>query len=116
VAYLRNIVFKRLTACGLLALLLIIHAAKFFHHHPIAAPGQHATFHSTSDIFLKSGYSFQKHCAICDFQVTKDADITIAAVIDHPSLAVVAVYSNYVTAFYSSHTSFLKLRGPPAIA
>ncbi|HEY0608887.1 MAG TPA: hypothetical protein VGD35_04505 [Chitinophaga sp.] len=106
---LKNISFRRIIALGLLALMLVVHGVKSFHHHT----GTAATKHSPHGALVQlSGH----HCLICDFQLTRDADLPPEQFSLQPIQLAAETCASYVAASYVAYLSDLKLRGPPVTA
>ena len=111
---LRNIVVQKITSCVLLALLLVIHAIKFFHHHT-NVPLQPGKLQMHIILPLQSGFNAQ-HCSICDFQLTGSIDVQIPNVAEPPVLPRTAICSCYYNLYHSRIAAVLHLRGPPVVA
>jgi hypothetical protein len=115
VAISKTIVFKKLAASVLLALLLIIHGVKFFHHHPTSPLHSYKSY--TESFFLaKSGSQLNHHCAICDYQLAKDIDLQIPQFASQAILPENKVYTCDAPSYSFEYSSALHLRGPPVIA
>jgi hypothetical protein len=106
-----------MTALMLMALMLYINAIKLFHTHPggYSFNAFHAhTFSSVSPDSQGQHIVRGTHCAICDFQLVKDADV-VAVGLDIPPIRQVDVYRAtclhaYLPVFYISTPG----RAPPA--
>jgi len=109
----RTIDFKKLTASILLALLLVIHGVKFFHHHPIPLFG-HDQVHEQSALLNDTNSQLSQHCSICDFQLAKDADPQFEQLSFLPLQIQGEVICCITDSYQSSYSSVFHLRGPPA--
>jgi hypothetical protein len=73
-----HLLFRKVTALMLVALMLYINAIKIFHTHPggysFNVVHVHA-FSSVSPDHQGQHIARGNHCAICDFQLTRDADV-----------------------------------------
>jgi hypothetical protein len=108
-----NIDFKKITASTLLVLLLVIHGVKFFHHHPMPLFG-HDQVQEQSALLSNSNSQLAQHCAICDFQLAKDADLQIERFSFLPLQIQGEVVCCITDPYQSSYSSVFYLRGPPA--
>jgi hypothetical protein len=114
VAAKHTILFKKLTASFLLALLFAATVTKVLH------------LHSYSTVAIKKiqldKNSFSNHeepvsetkCLICDYQLTKDADVSHSL----PYIIYTALYNNATAQFYAFTSkiiySVFDTRGPPS--
>jgi hypothetical protein len=112
VSALRNITFRKFTAFVLLALMLVIHGVKFFHHHSIPVLSRHTSHDSLVTGINKPVH----HCTICDFKLTRDANIAIVQFSFQAIQPVVESCSYYVASHYEAYSSHVRLRGPPVTA
>jgi hypothetical protein len=108
----KNITFRKFTALALLALMLVIHAVKAFHHHPVPVLRKHLSHGVLVPAVHQSGH----HCFICDYQLAKDGGI-IAAQFSFQAIQIdIEEHAYYAASFNPADAPDLNLRGPPAIA
>jgi len=115
VQFKRTIWYKQVTAVLLLLILFSVTAIQLSHSHTSAAAIQKKVV--TKKTALPGYYtaSAESRCFICEYQLTKDADINHAVFnIDTPfdyPVSSAALYSFT----YPGICSFIETRGPPAI-
>jgi hypothetical protein len=110
-----------MTALMLMALMLYINAIKLFHTHP----GSYSPVYSFHAVHAHALPSISpdntvrhivhgNHCAICDFQLAKDADVAAAGIDIAPIRKIdafsVSCVNTYIPAFPGSTSG----RAPPA--
>jgi hypothetical protein len=89
-----HLLFRKITALMLMALMLYINAIKLFHTHPGGYSFNVVCAHVSPSVSPeKPGQHIVRgnHCAICDFQLTRDANVA-AACIDIIPIRQVDVY------------------------
>ena len=110
---------KKTTAILLMALMLFINAVKLFHTHRVVADpigfSKIISPHHSGDIQSHSSNQ-NDHCAICDFKLAKDAEIseTVIALIPlfHEDVVSVVKLPAYISAFQSTSPG----RAPPVLS
>ncbi len=98
---------KKTIAALLLAIFLFIHAGKIFHNHPCGSAD------AGSLTVLKKQVS--PGCSICEFQLSKDAQLPVHSGASIPGKALRAEYIVSVSDFFSSDLRSFSGRGPPAL-
>lgn len=106
---LKNIIFRRITALVLLALMLVVHGVKSLHRHTGTAATKCTAHGALAPVIQLSGH----HCLICDFQLTRDADLPPEQFSFQPIRSAAETGASYVTSSYVAYLFFLQLRGPP---
>jgi hypothetical protein len=99
----------------LFALLLIVHGIQFLHHHPKASFSSLSQSHTGQKPLLVSDQTGlgTQHCAICDFHVAKDVDLSV------PDLTIPAmrftcdIPVHHFSLYHAALAAVLRLRGPP---
>ena len=105
--FLYNKKIKTINAGLLLALLLFINAEKVFHKHTIADKAYNNYAGKTLVC------AAEDNCSICNFQVTKDCDVTVVHIeIIKPQYSV-PVYFNYTLSLPGNLPVAIAVRGPP---
>jgi hypothetical protein len=91
-----------------MALLLFIHAEKLLHSHS----KEHNNSHSQASVVIKAN---SLGCAICDFQLSKDASLPVCEFSEAPRSL---IFKNYhlssAELLYRDYRSF-EGRGPPSM-
>lgn len=103
-------IFRRITALVLLALILVVHGVKSLHRHTGTAATKRTPHGALAPVIQPAGH----HCLICDFQLTRDADLPPEQFSLQPKRSAAEIGAGYVTASYVAYLFFLQLRGPPA--
>jgi hypothetical protein len=103
----KSTIKHQILAAGLLAVFLLITAARLFHTHG-----------STSRL-ADSSYSAHVHnntdCPVCDYHFAKDTDQPAPAVMQAKQWAVVTPVASYTSKATSSIGLSYSDRGPPAV-
>ncbi len=111
---------KRIAAATLMALLLFIHAVKFFHTHNYPLYDHVGSVDKSCNqkdghVVAETG-SFVSSCAICDYHFLKNADLTVSSFfIQRLSSFQVHNAAGLHHTVTSPVFSFL-LRGPPSLS
>jgi hypothetical protein len=111
----RTIWYKQVTAVLLLLILSSVTAIQFSHSHTSAAATQKKIVVKKSGLPGYYTAAAESRCFICEYQLTRDADINHAVFnIDTP-----LQYQVFTEALYSftypGICSFIETRGPPSI-
>ena len=112
-------VVNKITAILLMALMLFINAVKLFHTHPAltesAVFAKKVSSHHSGDILPQRDIQ-NDHCAICDFQLTKDAEVpttTVALIpLFHQDTFCIPKLLSFISAFHSTSSG----RAPPFLS
>ncbi len=111
----RTIWYKQVTAVLLLLVLFSVTAIQLSHSHTSAAATQKKVVVKKTALPGYYTASAESRCFICEYQLTKDADINHTAFnIDSPfdyPVSIAALYSFT----YPGISSSIETRGPPAI-
>lgn len=111
----RTILYKQVTAVLLLLILSLVTVIQLSHSHTSVTATQKKTAVKKSSLPGYYTAAAESRCFICEYQLTRDADINHAVFnIDTPvqySVATAPLYSFT----YSGICSFIDTRGPPAI-
>jgi hypothetical protein len=98
---------RKTIAAFLLVAFLFIHAEKLCHAHPCTTSHDHeqtAIFKSTSSV-----------CAICEFQLSRNAELTPAEKLPIPGVQEVKDYFSFQCDIFSDYFSSFSGRGPPSL-
>jgi hypothetical protein len=90
--------------------MLVIHVVKMLHAHPVPVAAKHKYTGNAEQVV----HQHAAHCKICDFQLARDADVTVASfhiLIQQPIAGLYAYYAGFP---YRAHAAALCLRGPPS--
>jgi hypothetical protein len=116
-----HLLFRKMTALMLMGLMLYINAIKLFHTHP----GSYSPVYSFHTVQAHAQSSISpgnqgphivhaNHCAICNFQLARDADVAVVA-IDMTPIRQVDVYRATRLHAYLPHFYIITSgRAPPA--
>ena len=101
----KHIIFRKLVASSLLALLVFVYAEKFSHtHHNVG----------TTELAGYSATATNATCAICDFTLAKDAALPEPDCIKVPFTIIQQQYTAASTSYYFLPEKYISNKGPPA--
>jgi len=106
--FLRKPWIQKITATIFVALLVFIHAAKAFHTHNPVYAAQNDGF-SKATALLRTNFT----CAICDFQLAKDADVTVSLPQFQLPVSLIEANHYYIPQQPISFSIASSVRGPP---
>ena len=101
-----NIVYRRISASLLLALLIFIYVEKVFHTH---------TNIVNSKAIAVTTISNNAGCDICDFTIAKDAEIPVSEDLDYTSSPLSKNYIPVSSSACDESSHFISGRGPPSL-
>ena len=113
----RTILYKQLTAVFLLLILFSVTVIQLSHSHPAVSSA--AT--QKKLIVKKSGLpgyytaAAESRCFICEYQLTKDADINHAVFNIQPPFQYPVSIAELYSFIFPGICSFIETRGPPSI-
>jgi hypothetical protein len=103
----RATIKQQLISGCLLVVFLLITSIKFFHSHESSAAENYP--------YAIAQLEKLSECSICDYQLTKDSDLTTELLQVNKIIPSVSSYSFYNTTFVTSIGSTSSGRGPPAL-
>jgi len=112
-----HLLFRKVTALMLVALMLYINAIKIFHTHPGGYSFDVVHVHAFSSVWPDHHgphIAHGKHCAICDFQLTRDADAAVLSLHITPVRQVDVYRATCLNAYLPIFDIATSGRAPPA--
>ena len=108
----KSTLLRSITAIGLVALLLFIHAVKVLHTHHncslhLSAAGQ------TEKVYMSGGSLI---CSICDFEYVRDAVVPDCTITIQPPAVELQTNSEFLFTIPAPGVLTIAARGPPATA
>jgi predicted nucleic acid binding AN1-type Zn finger protein len=101
-----KIIYRKISASLLLALLIFVYTEKAFHTHANVANSTATGITSTSNT---------PGCDICDFTIAKDAELPGFTDINATSSFLVKKYIPVSSPWYYHSCNFISGRGPPSL-
>lgn len=105
----RHAYYRQFIALLLTSVMIFVHAVKVLHTHP-AATGSH---HSKHTSIIGHADNLHSSCAICEFQLAKDAPFTGEILLVVAPVHVSSTYSRLLTSINPDRLFIIEGRGPP---
>lgn len=99
---------RQLIALLLTSVMILVHAIKILHTHSSTGISRH----STQTAIISEG-NFHEPCAICEFQLAKDAAYTGEILMVIAPVYTSGIYARLLTSINSDRLFITESRGPP---